>query len=47
MTEPDRYPIPGEVRLDGHIGFYYAPTVHFLGRRTWNYFIDYIEKHKA
>ena len=45
MTDPDRYPLPGEVRLDGHIGFYYAPTLHFLGRRTWNYFIDFIEKH--
>ena len=46
MTDPDRYPVPGEVRLDGHIGFYYAPTPHFLGRRTWNYFIDYILAHK-
>jgi hypothetical protein len=47
MTDADRFPEPGEVRLDGHIGFYYAPTAHFLGRRNWNYFIDFIEKHRA
>lgn len=47
MTEPDTYPAPGDVRLDGHIGFYYAPTPHFLGRRGWNYFIDFIEIHSC
>ena len=46
MTDCDRFPEPGEVRLDGHIGFYYAPTEHFLGRRNWNCFIDFIEKHR-
>ena len=45
MSDCDRYPVPGEVRLDGHIGFYYAPTEHFLGRRNWGYFIDFIERH--
>ena len=47
MTDCNRFPEPGEVRLDGHIGFYYAPTEHFLGRRNWNYFIDFIEKHRS
>ena len=46
MTDKDRYPVPCEVRLDGHLGFYYAPTEHFLSRRGWGYFIDFIEKHK-
>ena len=45
MTDCDKFPVPGEVRLDGHIGFYYAPTEHFLGRRNWNNFIDFIERH--
>ena len=47
MTDKDKYPDVGEVRLCGHLGFYYAPTEHFLSRRGWNYFIDFLDKHKA
>jgi hypothetical protein len=46
MPDADRFPAVGEVRSDGHIGFFHAPTAHFLSRHNWRHFIDFVEKHK-
>ena len=46
MTDADTLPVPDEVRSEGHIGFFYAPSAHFLSRHNWCHFIDFVEKHK-
>ena len=35
----------GERLLDGNVGFFMAPTKHFLSRHAWNNYIEFMLKH--
>ena len=36
----------GASSLDGHVGIFHFHSYHRLSRHCWNFFIDFIEKHK-
>ncbi len=45
LQECDHYLTAGEKLLDGNIGFFMAPTKHFLSRHAWNNYITFIYNH--
>ncbi len=45
MQECDHFLNPGEKLLDGNVGFFMAPTKHFLSRHAWNNYIEFMLKH--
>ena len=45
LQECDHYLTAGEKLLDGNVGFFMAPTKHFLSRHAWNNYIEFINKH--
>ena len=45
IEECDHFLTPGEKLLDGNVGFFMAPTKHFLSRHAWNNFIEFMRKH--
>ena len=43
----DRYLDPTEERIDGHVGFAKADTLHYLTRHNWASFLRFMQKHLA
>ena len=35
-----------EAFLDGHIGYFMIESMHFMSRRSWQYYMQFIDKHK-
>ena len=47
LVTPDRMPVPGDVYLDGSVGFQLRSGAHFLSRADWNFYLDFMEKKMA
>ncbi len=45
MQECDHYLTGGEKLLDGNVGFFMAPTMHFLSRHAWNNYMEFMRRH--
>ncbi|MBR3968895.1 MAG: hypothetical protein IKJ93_04825 [Clostridia bacterium] len=45
IQECDHYLTSGERLLDGNVGFFMAPTMHFLSRHAWNNYMEFMRKH--
>ena len=45
IEECDHFLTPGEKLLEGNVGFFMAPTKHFLSRHAWNNYIEFMLKH--
>ncbi|MBQ7045401.1 MAG: hypothetical protein IJN65_02795 [Clostridia bacterium] len=46
MQECDHYLTGGEKLLNGNVGFFMAPTMHFLSRHAWNNFMEFMRIHR-
>lgn len=46
MQPCDRYLTSGEKLLDGNVGFFMAPTNHFLSRHAWNNYMEFMRIHR-
>jgi len=45
IEECDHYLTAGEKLLEGNVGFFMAPTKHFLSRHAWNNYMEFMRKH--
>lgn len=45
IEDCDHYLTPGERLLNGNIGFFMAPTKHFLSRHAWNNYMEFMRRH--
>lgn len=45
IEECDHFLTPGETLLNGNVGFFMAPTKHFLSRHAWNNYIEFMRRH--
>ena len=45
IQECDHFLTAGEKLLEGNVGFFMAPTKHFLSRHAWNNYIKFMLKH--
>ena len=45
IEECDHYLTAGETLLDGNVGFFMAPTKHFLSRHAWNNYMEFMRRH--
>ena len=45
MQECDHYLTGGEKLLDGNVGLFMAPTMHFLSRHAWINYMEFMRKH--
>lgn len=45
IQECDHFLTPGERLLDGNVGFFMAPTKHFLSRHAWNNYMEFMRRH--
>ena len=45
LQECDHYLTGGETLLDGNVGFFMAPTKHFLSRHAWNNYMEFMRRH--
>ena len=45
IEECDHFLTAGEKLLQGNVGFFMAPTKHFLSRHAWNNYIEFMLKH--
>ena len=46
LKECDHYLTGSEKLLDGNVGFFMAPTMHFLSRHAWNNFMEFMRIHR-
>lgn len=46
MQKCDNYLTAGEKLLDGNVGFFMAPTMHFLSRHAWNNYMEFMRIHR-
>ena len=46
IEECDHYLTGGEKLLEGDIGIFMAPTLHFLSRHAWNSYMEFMRIHK-
>lgn len=46
MQECDHYLTADEKLLDGNVGFFMAPTMHFLSRHAWNNYMEFMRIHR-
>ena len=42
LVHPDRYPLPGEVFHEGHVGYHMRYGAHYFSREDWNLYFRYI-----
>ena len=45
IEECDHYLTGGEKLLDGNVGLFMAPTMHFLSRYAWNNYMEFMRRH--
>lgn len=45
LVTPDRYPKPGDVLLEGNIGYHLREGSHYLGRYDWHCVLEYRMRH--
>ena len=45
IEECDHFLTPGERLLNGNVGFFMAPTKHFLSRHAWNNYMEFMRRH--
>ncbi len=45
MQECDHYLTGGEKLLEGNVGFFMSPTMHFLSRHAWQGYMEFMRKH--
>lgn len=46
IEECDHYLTSGEKLLDGNVGLFMAPTMHFLSRYAWNNYMEFMRIHR-
>ena len=46
IQDCDHFLKSGEALLGGNVGFFMAPTMHFLSRHAWNNFMEFMRKHR-
>ena len=46
MQECDHYLNPDEALLKGNVGFFMAPTMHFLSRHAWKKYMEFMRIHR-
>lgn len=45
MEPCDHYLAPGEALLQGNVGFFVTPTMHFMSRHAWQRFMEFMRLH--
>lgn len=45
IEECDHFLEAGERLLNGNVGFFVAPTMHFLSRHAWNNYMEFMRRH--
>jgi hypothetical protein len=46
LVTPDRLPAVGDVLHEGKIGYHLRKGDHFLSREDWNYYFQFLNRHK-
>ncbi len=46
LQEFDHYLEPKESLLEGNVGFFMSPTMHFMSRYAWGKYLEFIRKHR-
>lgn len=42
----DKFALPGDVFLDGRVGYFMIESMHFMSRHSWRHYMQFIDKHK-